>query len=127
MVVKEKFDMEFVLNASPKLLFGYLSTPSGLGEWFADDVDAHNAYYTFSWDGSVENAELLEESHEKFVRFQWESDEGTDCYWELRIQLDELTNDVSLIVTDFCEQDELEASKLFWQGRVDGLKRIIGA
>lgn len=127
MSVKEKFEMEFVLNASSRLLFNYLATPSGLSEWFADDVNAQGECFTFFWDGAGENAKLLKKRHEKLVCFQWESDKGTDFYWEFSIQVDELTHDISLIVTDFSEEDELEESKLFWQSRIDELKQIIGS
>ncbi len=35
------------------------------------------------------------------------------CYFEIRIQVDEITKDVSLMVTDFAEEDEVEESKCF--------------
>ena len=39
---KQKFVGEYPINASRKMLFPYLSTASGLCEWFADDVNINN-------------------------------------------------------------------------------------
>ena len=36
---KNFFSVEYDFQASPQLLFQYLSTPSGLSEWFADNVN----------------------------------------------------------------------------------------
>ena len=123
---KEKLEMEFILNTSPRLLFNYLATPSGLSEWFADDVNPKNGYFSFSWNGAAETAKLLKKHDEQCIRFQWESDAGTDFYWEFAIEVDELTKDISLIVTDFAARDEIEESRLFWQNRIEELKQIIG-
>ncbi|WP_373657448.1 START-like domain-containing protein, partial [Escherichia coli] len=35
---KIKYEMEFPITASPQLLYQYISTSSGLSEWFADNV-----------------------------------------------------------------------------------------
>ena len=43
---KEKFELEFPLRASPKMLFPFLSTPSGLSEWFCDDVNSRTEVFT---------------------------------------------------------------------------------
>jgi hypothetical protein len=47
---KEKFELEFLLRTSVKVLENMLSTPSGLSEWFADDVNVKDDIYTFIWD-----------------------------------------------------------------------------
>ena len=36
---KIKFELEFPIQASSQLLYQYISTPSGLSEWFADNVN----------------------------------------------------------------------------------------
>ena len=122
-----KFQIEFVIRSSPKLLYGYISTASGLSEWFADNVNARTDKFTFIWDGAEEVAHLLTKKHDRLVRFRWdERDEET--YWEMKIQVDELTNDLSLIVTDFAEdEDELEESKMFWENQIGELKHVIGS
>ena len=63
------------------------------------------------------------------VKFQWQNDEEDDgeYYFEFKIQVDEITKDVSLIVTDFAEEDELEESKMLWDNLVSDLKQVLGA
>ena len=44
---KKEFVIEYDFQSSPQLLFQYLSTPSGLSEWFSDDVNYRGEKYTF--------------------------------------------------------------------------------
>ena len=37
-VERAKLELEFMIKSSPTILFQYVSTPSGLVEWFCDDV-----------------------------------------------------------------------------------------
>lgn len=127
MSTKKSFTIEYDFHASPQLLFQYLSTPSGLSEWFADNVNSRGERFTFIWDDSEENAILLQKKNYDKVRFQWENDEGEDYYFEFKIQVDEITKDVSLIITDFSEDDELEESKMLWDNLVSDLKQVLGA
>ena len=126
---KIKFELEFPLRASPKMLFPFLSTPSGLSEWFCDDVNSRTELFTFFWDGSEEQARLLKKQSDKIVRFRWLNDDedGLDTYFEFRIAVDALTNDTSIIVTDFAEADEVDESKLLWESQIHELQHIIGA
>ncbi|HRS40225.1 MAG TPA: START-like domain-containing protein, partial [Bacteroidia bacterium] len=49
---KQKYTLEFEIKSSPKILFNYLSTASGLEEWFADKVNIREGDYMFQWDGT---------------------------------------------------------------------------
>ena len=111
------------------MLFQYLSTPSGLGEWFADDVNSRGENFTFIWDDSEENAKLIQKKNNERVRFKWQADEeeNNDYYFEFKIQVDDLTNDVSLIITDFAEEEELEESKMLWDNLISSLKKVLGS
>ena len=126
MAEKEKFELEFVIQSSPQLLFQYLSTPSGLSEWFADNVNSRGERFTFIWDGAEETALLLKRKTDEFVRFRWEYNED-DSYFEMRIIVDEITKDVSLFITDFAEEDELDEAKMLWDNQVSDLKQILGS
>jgi uncharacterized protein YndB with AHSA1/START domain len=129
MSIKKSFSLEYDFHASPQLLFQYLSTPSGLSEWFADNVNSRGEQFTFIWDDSEETALLLQKKNNDKVKFQWQNDEEADedYYFEFKIQVDEITKDVSLIVTDFAEEDELEESKMLWDNLVSDLKQVLGA
>tara|TARA_B100001113_G_C20833575_1_gene502193 strand:+ start:127 stop:516 length:390 start_codon:yes stop_codon:yes gene_type:complete len=123
-----KFEMEFPIKVSQKLLFQYISTPSGLSEWFADNVNSRGEIFIFIWDDSEESAKLIRKNNNEKIQFQWLDDEDTDYYFELRIQFDEITKDVSLIVTDFAEdEDEVEESKLLWTNQISDLKMVLGS
>jgi uncharacterized protein YndB with AHSA1/START domain len=124
---KIKFEIEFVVQASPSLLFQYMATPSGMSEWFADNVNSRGEFYTFIWDGSDEKAILLGKKNGERIKFRWVEDEDEDYYFELRIQVDEITKDVSLMVTDFAEEDEVDEGKMFWENQISELKQVIGS
>lgn len=123
---KIKFEIEFPIHASPKMLYQYFATPSGLSEWFADNVNSRGEIFTFIWDGAEEVAKMLTKKRDSKIRFKWEENED-DSYFEFRIQVDALTNDVSLMITDFAEEDEVEESKMFWENQISTLKHTIGA
>ena len=126
---KKSFSIEYDFHASKQMLFQYLSTPSGLGEWFADNVNSRGEIFSFIWDDSEENAKLIQKKNNERARFQWEEDEeeGNPYYFEFKIQVDDLTNDVSLIVTDFAEEDEMEEAKMLWDNLISSLKQILGS
>ncbi len=122
-----QFEMEFPIQVSQRLLYQYLSTPSGLSEWFADNVNSRGEKFIFIWNDSEEEANLVSKKMSEKIRFQWMDDEDTDYFFELRIQFDEITKDVSLIVTDFAEEDEVEESKMLWTNQVSDLKKVLGS
>jgi|TARA_B110000305_G_C19196220_1_gene518967 uncharacterized protein YndB with AHSA1/START domain len=124
---KIKIVMEFPIHASPKMLYQYFGTSSGLSEWFADNVNSRGEIFTFIWDGSEEKAKVLSKKSDLKIRFKWLESEGDDSYFEFRIEVDELTKDVSLMITDFSEKDEVEDSKMFWDNQIEELKHRIGA
>lgn len=103
-----------------------MSTPSGLSEWFADNVNVKGDNYTFFWDGSEETAKMIRSKKGESVRFQWEDDEGEDYFFELLIRVDPMTKQVALIVTDFAEDDEIEDAKLLWENSISSLRQSIG-
>ena len=93
---KIKYELEYIVNTSPNILFTCITTPSGLSEWYADDVNIKDDRYTFFWDGDEEVAKLMQQKKGDSIRFQWEDDEGEDYYFELLINIDPLTKEVAL-------------------------------
>ena len=124
---KIKYEMEFPIHASPSLLFQYIATPSGMQEWYADNVNSRGEFFTFIWEGSEERAKLVSKNKGQSVRFQWVDDEDTDYYFEMRIQVDSITKDVSIMVTDFAEDDEIEEGKMLWENMISELKQLLGS
>ena len=125
MSTKKQYTIEYDFHASPQLLFQYLSTPSGLSEWFADNVNSRGEDFTFLWDDSEEEAKLLSLKADKTIRFQWKEDQ--DFFFQFEIVVDEITKDVSLLVTDFAEEDEIEESQMLWNNLIADLKQVLGS
>ena len=125
--MRSKFEMEYNLNCSPKVLFSRLSTAEGLGEWFADQVNVDGDLFTFYWNTSESKARLSALKENKLVRFEWIGMENEESnYFEFRINLEELTNELALIITDFAEPEEKEDSIYLWDSQINDLKRILG-
>jgi uncharacterized protein YndB with AHSA1/START domain len=122
-----KFELEYVIHASSQILFEFLTTPSGLSEWFCDDVNIRNGVYSFKWEDNEQNARVVKLVEEKLVRFQW-LDKHDNSYFEFRIDRDDLTNDISLIISDFAESaDEKNSSTLLWNSQIEKLFHVLGA
>ena len=109
------------------MLYQYFGSPSGLSEWFADNVNSRGEIYTFIWNGSEEKAKVIQERPDEKIKFKWLNDGEDKTFFEFKIEVDEITKDVSLIITDFAEEGDLEESKMFWENQIDELKRTIGA
>jgi len=124
---KIKFELEIPIQASPQLLYQYISTASGLSEWFADNVNSRSELFTFIWDDQEEQAKLLTKKNGERVKFKWLESDEDQSYFEIRIQVDDITKDVSLIITDFAEDDEVEESKMLWDNQISDLKQILGS
>lgn len=126
---KIKFEQEYLLKTSPKVLNSMLMSPSGLSEWFSDDVNIKDDLYTFYWNGSEEQARLLGKKANEYIKFQWLEDEedDLDTFVEIRFKVDPMTKAVVLNLTSFAEEDELEEVQLYWENTINDLKRVIGA
>ena len=123
-----KYTIEFPIHSSVNVLYNRLSTPSGLSEWFANNVSIKNDVYTFFWDHSEQSAKMLKKKENSFIRFRWEEEEYEDTYFEFLIQIDELTGDVSLMITDYAEDNtEQKEQTALWQAQFDNLKRALGS
>jgi hypothetical protein len=129
MAKKEKIDLEYVLKTSPKVLDGLLSTPDGLSKWFSDDVNVKDDVYTFYWDGSEEQARLINKKNGEFIKWQWLDDEEDelDSYFEMKYTVDPMTKAVILSITDFAEASEKDEITRLWESQVTDLRRVIGA
>jgi uncharacterized protein YndB with AHSA1/START domain len=123
---KKKFTIEYEIKSSPRILFTFLNEPNGLAQWFADDVNVRDQVFTFTWDEEPQKAKLILVKENKLVRFKWLEDEP-QCYFEMEILQDELTNDVALSITDFATEDQIPERKLIWDNQIDYLISVLGA
>lgn len=123
--MKTKFELEYTINSSPRVLFNRLSTPGGLAEWFADDVNLRGSVFTFIWEKTEQQAEVIQKKDNRYIRFHWLADDD-GSYFEFRLTQDELTGDVSLLITDFAEEDEKDDAIDLWDTQIAELKHVIG-
>jgi len=123
-----KLELEYNLNCSPKVLFSWLSTPEGLEEWFADKVTVDKDLFTFTWDNTESLARVSALKENRLVRFEWVDKEDAESnYFEFRINVQELTSDLALIITDFVDDPEEKDDTIFlWDTQIGDLKRILG-
>jgi uncharacterized protein YndB with AHSA1/START domain len=122
-----KYELEYTIHTSTPILFDFLTTPPGLSEWFCDDVDIRNGIYSFKWDEVPQNARLVKMIEESVVRYQW-LDKKDNTYFEFRIERDDLTNDISLIVADFADTlEDKTSSTLLWNSQIEKLLHVLGS
>ncbi|MBL7925934.1 MAG: SRPBCC domain-containing protein [Bacteroidia bacterium] len=124
--IKQKFQMEFEMRSSPKILYNYISTASGLSEWFADDVRVKEGVYFFKWEGTESRAKLTHKRENQMARFNW-IDETEKTYFEIEIITDEITGDIALLISDFAEPEEQAEMRRLWDSQILNLRHIIGS
>ena len=122
---KIKYTVEYPVRCSPAILYEFLSTSSGLQEWFADKVEDSNGEFNFSWSGSTESAQVVEKEENKFIRFHWETS-PKDEYFEFNIEKSEVTNQTILIIHDFAEKKDIKDQSQLWETQVKDLFHRLG-
>ncbi|HEY8918410.1 hypothetical protein SAMN04488505_111114 [Chitinophaga rupis] len=122
---KVQYELEYPVRCSPSILYEFLSTPAGLQEWFADKVDFRDNVFSFSWNGATEEAEVLEQEEEEFIRLRWLHAPNGE-FFEFRIQISEVTNETILVVKDFAEKKEIADQSQLWDYQVKDLFHRIG-
>ncbi|GHV46521.1 hypothetical protein FACS1894180_9280 [Bacteroidia bacterium] len=125
---KIKFELEYNLK-SPSLNAVWIAvgTPAGMAEWFADNVFAEtDTKYVYLWDGHTQKANVIALKPHNYIRLQWEDDHDTDCYFEFRLTINELTNDMILHITDFASEAEQDDAILLWDNQIEVMMRKNG-
>ena len=123
----KKFTKEYPIKSSIKILYEFISTPESLGEWFAEEVTIKNGIITFKWYESEIKARLLNKKENEWVRYQWlDEHEHPLQYLEIRINIEPISNDMALIITDFCKAEEVEDQISLWDISIHNLIKRIG-
>ncbi len=128
---KKLFNADFEIHASIKMLYPYIQTASGLSEWFADDVNiSPEKVFTFVWDNEEHKAIMTSHRTNHFARFEYlpetKEDEKDPSYFELRLEINELTQTTFLRVIDYSEIDDVEELQELWEGLMENLKKVVG-
>ncbi|MEW5845252.1 MAG: START-like domain-containing protein [Bacteroidota bacterium] len=125
----QKVELEYQINTAPGVLFKRLSTPHGLSEWFANDVNLSGNVFTFIWDGDTKKAELIDKKENKFVKFRWITDQNEGGqHFAFKLTKDELTGEVSLtVIEEVNDEEDIDEVISLWNYQIGELKRLIGA
>ncbi len=121
-----QIEMEFIFRASPAILYKFFTTPSCLIRWFCDEVDITSDTFSFSWEGSVEVAELIDDIEEERVRFKWEDADDENEFLEFRMMRSPVTGETILEITDYCDEDEVDDQKQLWESQIKMLRQETG-
>ncbi len=124
---KERVQIEFMVRSAPAVLFDLISTPSGFSEWYCSDVNMKGDQYTFIWPDEEESTTMIGRRLGEVVRFRRNDEEDENAYFEFRIRIDAMTNEVALIVTDHAWPDEVEETRNLWSSQIASLIRVLGA
>ncbi|MEO9005078.1 MAG: START-like domain-containing protein [Ginsengibacter sp.] len=123
---KIKYMVEYPVRCSPAILYEFLSTSSGLQEWFADKVEDSDGVFSFSWSGAAEEAEVLEKEENKMIRFHWVGS-PKDEFFEFSIDKSEVTSQTILIIHDFAEKKDIKDQSQLWETQVKELFHRLGS
>lgn len=125
-MAREKYVCEFMVRSSPAILYNFLTTPSGLAQWFCDTCDVNGDVYTFGWDGSFEDATIEDYEEDESVKYSW-TEGNEEEYFEFVITKSEISNDTVLTITDFADPSDVEDQKRLWESQIENLSQRIGA
>ena len=125
-MAKQLYTLEFPVRCSPVILYDFLASPAGLQEWFADRVDDRDNIFSFTWNGTIEKAEVLEKEQDKYIRFHWLHTPKEE-FFEFKIEKSEVTNQTILVIKDFAEKKEIKDQSMVWNYQVKELFHRLGS
>ena len=128
---KSRFVAEFPINASPKILYPYLSTASGLSQWFCDDVRyIEGQRLNFIWDQENHYAEISGQRLNRAVRFVFLDDQRQPLadanFLEFSLDSSQVTDEVYLRVVDYSPTHDASEQHEMWEGLVGKLREQVG-
>ena len=122
-----KIHLEYPLVSKARsIVWDLIGTTGGLEAWMVDKITEKDGVYTFRWGkDETREAELLGCREESYIRFHW-LDEGPKTYFELRINVSELTKAHVLEVTEISRNEEEEDLTQMWESQIEELRRVAG-
>ena len=131
MIAKKKYNIEYEIRSSPKILFNFISTPNGLAQWFADDVNLDpQKNFVFIWDNQKSPAKKTIQKLNQQVKYEFISKDPKDnddpSYIEFNLEESELTQTSFLKIIDYSEIESEQDMQELYQSLVHNLKEIVG-
>ena len=127
MAKRQVYSIEFPVRCSPNILYGFLATPAGLQEWFADLVDQRDGVFSFTWGGGKpEKAKVIASEENVFIRYSWLHEDPKE-YFEFKIDTAEVSSQTILTVSAFAEKNEVKDESMMWEHQVKELFHRLGS
>ena len=128
---KKLFTADFEVHASVKMLYPYIQTAGGLSEWFADNVNINpEKIFTFMWDNEAHKAVMSAHRTNHFCKFEYlpetDEDKKDPSYFELRLEINELTQTTFIRVFDYSDFDDMDELHDLWESLIDRLRKVVG-
>ncbi len=120
------YNIEILFRASTTIVHKFLTTPDCLIRWFCDKADIVDNEYIYSWNGDEQMAAIIDDVEGEYVRLQWDDAESDDEFLEFRLSKSPVTNETILIITDWCDDDEIEDQKQLWINQMGAMKKAMG-
>jgi uncharacterized protein YndB with AHSA1/START domain len=120
------YKLEYIFRASPTIVYQFLTTPACLVRWFCDEVDISGNVYTFTWDGDDQAATLIEDWEDELLRFEWEDAPSPNEYLEFSIAKSPITDETVLVITDYCDTNEVNQAKKLWDAQIAQMRTETG-
>ena len=128
---KRRFEMEYSINASPKILFPYIASASGLSQWFCDDVRLDPDHrLNMVWDKQSHFAEISAQRPGRSIRYVFLDEQKRlqqDAnYLDFTLESSRITDEVFLRVTDYSDHVDTQEQQELWEGLVSKLRDQVG-
>lgn len=123
----EKYTLEFPIKTTPKLLNQFLLHPTGLQQWFADDVQQDEDILTFNWSGEKEQAKIIVAKARNRIKWQWLNEIQPENYCELSYSICAMTNQTIVTITDTAKSENVADAIQLWQHAIQQLKMKLRA
>ncbi len=129
--LKHRFTVEYLINASPKILYPYFASASGLSQWFCQDVKIDEDHrLNFIWDNQPHYAEMSSHRTNRSVRYVFLDNNKRHTpdanYLDFSLEESQLTQEVYLRVLDYSEEtDEIELQEM-WDSLIQNLRELVG-
>jgi uncharacterized protein YndB with AHSA1/START domain len=123
---RSKVEMEFIMRASPTLIYQFVTTPACLIRWYCDEVEINEDLFSFTWNGNIEDAEMVDDIEDERVRYKWLDADNEKEYFEFRSYRSDVTQETILEITDYCDQGDEKSTRDWWAQKVNTLKQECG-
>lgn len=128
---KQRFEMEYSINASLKILFPYIASAPGLAQWFCDDVRLDpDQRMDMVWDKQSHFAEIAAQRPGRSIRYVFLDEQKClvpdASYLDFTLEASRITDEVFLRVTDYSDYTDLQEQHELWAGLVGKLRDQVG-